>query len=97
MSTRRWLTSMRISRDRKEKYETGKAEDEGTGETSVNEFQPGVSLGRQRTDVMDRLLQNAAGRSASSPFPSSMTTETTVSKGQEFFSPAQTQGVQGEH
>lgn len=58
---------------------------------------PGVSLGGQRTDVTDRPLQNTAGTSPSSPFPGSMTTETTVSKGQEFFSPGQTQGVQGEH
>lgn len=39
--------------------------------------------------------QKTASTSASSLFPGTMTTETTVSKGQEFFSPGQTEGETG--
>lgn len=44
---------------------------------------------------MDMQLQKTASTSASSLFPGTMTTETTVSKGQEFFSPGQTEGDTG--
>lgn len=56
-----------------------------------------VSSGGQRRDAMDTQLQKTTSTSASSPFPGTMTTETTVSKGQEFFSPGQTRGIQGGH
>ncbi len=42
-----------------------------------------------------RAAQKTASTSVSSPFPGTMTTETTVSKGQEFFSPGQTEGDTG--
>lgn len=42
-----------------------------------------------------RQLQKIASTSAPCPFPGTMTTETTVSKGQEFFSPGQTEGDTG--
>lgn len=47
--------------------------------------------GTQNSDSSKR----QARTSASCPFPGTMTTETTVSKGQEFFSPGQTEGDTG--